>query len=53
MPGIIIGLIVNASFDSNREGPRADIYVIPSIGAIVGCVLGWIEGYTYTYQFTP
>ncbi|MHB9013224.1 MAG: hypothetical protein ACYC49_13505 [Ignavibacteriaceae bacterium] len=53
VPGIIIGFIVNASFDSNREGPRADIYVIPSIGAIVGCVLGWIEGYTYAYQFNP
>lgn len=53
VPGIIIGLIVDASFVPNREGPRADIYVIPSIGAIVGCVLGWIVGYTYTYQFNP
>jgi len=60
--GIIGGLFVSylvynvAGIGSNQRGNETSFYggvAITSLGLIGGSVLGWINGYTYTYQFNP
>ncbi len=54
--GLVIGLIIGGAVNDNTQGGLARseyfIFVCP-IGALIGVIWGWIDGYNYTYQFNP
>jgi hypothetical protein len=35
-----------------RDYLSATINDVP-VGILIGCIIGWFVGYTYTYQFSP
>ncbi|MGA7721951.1 MAG: hypothetical protein WCA84_12355 [Ignavibacteriaceae bacterium] len=52
--GISLGeAISQSSFSSASSADKATIYVISSIGFVTVSVLGWVNGWTYTYIFNP
>ena len=52
--GISLGEAISQSlFSSASSADKATIYVISSIGFVTVSVLGWVNGWTYTYIFNP
>ncbi len=53
--GIVLGLTIGSALDDNTQGglTRSEIIFLtgPSIGALIGIVWGYLDGYTYIYQF--
>jgi hypothetical protein len=51
----LAGVIIINSITIDKQDPDAIyiVFVAPVIGTIIGGVWGWIDGYTYTYEFSP
>jgi hypothetical protein len=45
--------ISQSSFSSASSADKATVYIITSVGFLTVSVLGWINGWTYIYQFNP
>jgi hypothetical protein len=52
--GTILGLILYKSGVDNGYSPgRYEVLGCTAIGIVAGGIWGWLNGYTYTYQFNP
>ncbi len=53
--GFVVGLSIASAYNDNTQSGqnKADEYIIsfPFLGAVIGIVWGWIDGYTYVYKF--
>ena len=53
--GVVLGFIIASAIDDGTQGgqSRSGYFFVGSlpIGALVGIIWGWIDGYNYIYQF--